>query len=138
MKMLTVIAEDRPGLLANITATLASAGIDILDFVGQSIGGQVVISIQAEPWRQAFRCLAEAGYRTVSHDHLLVRLDHHPGALAGLSRSLAEAGIDVQSMHIVSKDRVSCIVALETTDPERARAVLAGRLVGEVTSTATR
>lgn len=129
MKMLTVIADDHPGLLAEVTSALEQAGIDILDFTGQSLGAQAVLSIKAQPYRAAFRALADAGFRVVSHDHLLVRLENRPGALADLSRMLADAAIDVRGMHIVSRGDQDCIVALETAHARRAREVLRERLV---------
>lgn len=131
MKLLTVIAEDRPGLLADVTAQLEQAGIDILDLDGEAVGGTAVLTLRADPYREAFHSLSRAGFRVVGHDHLLVRLDKHPGALAELSRQLADAHIDIRGMHIISRDAATGIVALETGEPARARALLADRLVRE-------
>lgn len=131
MKVLTVIDQDHPGLLAEVTAVLEQARIDILDFSAQAFGGTAVISFQVEPYRVAFRLLSDAGFRVISHEHLLVRLDKHAGALAELSRRLAQAQVNVRGMHIVNQDDSACIVALETVDTARAREVLADLLVLE-------
>lgn len=131
MKVLTIIGQDHPGLLAEITAVLEQARIDILDFSAQAFGGTAVISFQIEPYRVAFRLLSDAGFRVISHEHLLVRLDKHAGALAELSRRLAQAQVDVRGMHIVNRDDSACMVALETVDTARAREVLADLLVLE-------
>jgi len=58
-----------------------------------------------------------------------VRLERRPGALAELSRKLADADIDVRGMHIVNKDALTGIVALETADHKKARKVLEDILV---------
>jgi histidine decarboxylase len=87
--------------------------------------------LQLQPYRAAFRLLSNAGYRVISHEHLLVRLEKRPGALAALSRRLADAQVDVRGMHIVNKDQAAVIVALEATQPDRARSVLADLLVLE-------
>jgi len=131
MKVLNIIQENHPGLLAEVTAVLEKAKIEILDFSGQVVGETAVISLQVKPYRAAFRLLSDAGYRVISHQHLLVRLDKRPGALAALSRRLADARIDVRGMHIVNKDETACIVALETIQADQARAVLADALVVE-------
>jgi len=131
MKVLNIIQENHPGLLAEVTAVLEEAKIEILDFSGQVVGETAVISLQVKPYRAAFRLLSDAGYRVISHQHLLVRLDKRPGALAALSRRLADARIDVRGMHIVNKDETACIVALETIQADQARAVLADALVVE-------
>ena len=65
----------------------------------------------------------------MASEHLLVRLERHPGALAQLSRRLAEANVDVRGMHIVTKDDEAGIVALETADHKKAREILRDMLV---------
>lgn len=134
MKMLTVVAEDRPGLMVEITSVLEEAGIEIVDFAGQTLAGTAVLNLRAEPLDEAFRRLSAAGFRVVSHDHVLVRLENHPGALGELSRLLAEARIDVRGMHIVGRQQAASIVALETPDADRARDVLGDRLVQDPTA----
>jgi hypothetical protein len=65
----------------------------------------------------------------VASEHLLVRLERRPGALAELSRKLADASIDVRGMHIVNKDARTGIVALETADYDKAKQILKDMLV---------
>lgn len=131
MKALSIIQENHPGLLAEVTTLLEQKDIPLIDFAGQVVGDTAVISLTVEPYKETFRLLSDAGYRVVASNHLLVRLDKHPGAVAELSRRLAEAEVDVRGMHIVNKDDKAGIVALETVDYERARSVLEDILVWE-------
>jgi hypothetical protein len=73
--------------------------------------------------------LSDSGYRVIASEHLLVRLEKHPGALAELSRRLAEENVNVRGMHIVNNDEYAGIIALETLDHEKAREVLKDILV---------
>jgi hypothetical protein len=130
MKGLTIVQEDHPGLLAEITTLLEQRGIAVKDFAGISLGSTAVISLTVDRNKEVFRLLSDAGYRVVASEHLLVRLEKHAGALAELSRRLAEANVDVRGMHIVNKDAKAGIVALETLDYEKAREVLKDILVG--------
>ena len=130
MKGLTIVQEDHPGLLAEITTLLEQRVIAVQDFAGISLGDTAVISLTVERYKDVFRLLSDAGYRVIASEHLLVRLEKHPGALAELSRRLAEANVDVRGMHIVNKDEKAGIVALETVDYEKARQVLEDILVG--------
>jgi len=129
VKVLTIIEQDRPGLLAEITAVLEQAQIEILDFSAQVIGDTAAIGFQVTHYLAAFRLLSGAGYRVISHEHLLVRLGKHPGALAELSRRLAVAHVDVRGMHIVNQDESAALVALETMDTAKAREVLSDLLL---------
>ena len=131
MKALTIIREAHPGLLAEVTTLLEQEGIDVIDFAAQVVGNTAVISLTVGPYRETFRLLSDAGYRVVANDHLLVRLDKHSGALAELSRRLADARVDVRGMHIINKDENAGIVALEMASLEVAREVLKDILVWE-------
>lgn len=129
MKTLNIIHDDHPGLLAEVTTLLEQNGIAVLDFAGLSVGNTAVISLTIERYKDAFRLLSDADYRVIASEHLLVRLEKHPGALAELSRRLAEENVNVRGMHIVNKDENAGIVALETLDHEKARKVLKDILV---------
>ena len=129
MKVLTIIQDNHPGLLAEVTEVLEREGIGVQDFTGSTLGDTAVITLTVGPYQQAFRLLSDAGYRVVASEHLLVRLERHPGALAELSRRLADANVDVRGMHIVNQDARAGIVALETLDHEKAREILKELLV---------
>jgi hypothetical protein len=129
VKVLNIIQEDHPGLLAEVTTVLEKEGITVHDFAGLTVGNTAVISLTIERDKEAFRLLSDAGYRVIASEHLLVRLEKHPGALAELSRRLAEENVNVRGMHIVNNDETAGIVALETIDHEKAREVLKDILV---------
>jgi hypothetical protein len=129
VKVLNIIQEDHPGLLAEVTTVLEGEGITVQDFAGLSVGSTAVLSLTIERDQEAFRLLSDAGYRVIASEHLLVRLEKHPGALAELSRRLAQENVNVRGMHIVNNDETAGIVALETVDHEKAREVLKDILV---------
>jgi hypothetical protein len=124
VKVLNIIQEDHPGLLAEVTTLLEREGIAVTDFAGHSVGNMAVISLGIDRDKDAFRLLNDAGYRVIASEHLLVRLHKQPGALAKLSRRLAEQDINVRGMHIVNRDENTAVVALETADHEKAREAL--------------
>jgi hypothetical protein len=129
MKALNIIQEDHPGLLAEVTTLLEKENIAVQDFAGLTVGRTAVISLTIEQYKTAFQILRDAGYRVIASEHLLLRLEKHPGALAELSRRLAQEKVNVRGMHIVNKDENAGIVALETADYEKARQVLKDILV---------
>jgi len=130
MKTMVVIERSRPGLLAAVTGLLAENEVGLDDFSGQVVGKTAVISLRTSRYQRGLRVLSEAGYHVYASETLLVRLDEGPGALARLSRRLADADVNVRGLHIVNKDAQAGIVALETMDQDKAREVLADMLVG--------
>ena len=131
MKSLSIISEGHTGLLAEVTALLEKKGFEVIDFAAQVIGNTAVINLTVEPYEETFRLLSDAGYRVVAQEHLLLRLEKHAGALAELSRRLADAQVEVRGMHIIAADEKAAIVALETPSPGEARKVLKELLIWE-------
>jgi len=58
-----------------------------------------------------------------------VGIEDQPGALAEISRRLANEQVDIRSIHFVNRENSLCIVALETENDYRARQLLHDLLV---------
>ena len=129
MQSLTIIQETRAGLLAEITTLLEGHGIDVRNMDGYTVGSVAVIRLTAEPYRTCFSSLTEAGFKVFVSEQVLILIEDQPGALANISRRLANAQVNVRSIHFVDKKAGSCIVALETEDDYKARQVLNKLLV---------
>lgn len=124
MQRITVIAPNRPGLLAEITELLASKALSISSIVADSVGTQGVLHIDLEPADQALAVLTSAGYNAVTEDVLLVRVEDRPGALAHLSRRLMDAQLDIRGLNMVQRNDGWAVVAIATSDNARAREIL--------------
>jgi len=129
MKQLTVIATNRPGLLADIAKTLGDRGVNIeaLDVEGVDEHGLIVLAV--DRYDEALRALRDAGYTAVTQDALLIRLDDKPGALAAAALRLKDAGLDLRSMHIIRREAGACLVSLVASDNAKAAALLADCLM---------
>jgi len=124
MKQLTVLAPNQPGQLALITEALAKYGVNIEDFDVESHGADGLISLTVDKYDDALRALRDAGYRAVTQDTLLIRLEDKPGALATIALRLKEAGLDLRSMHIVRRTGNVSIATLVADDNVKAAAIL--------------
>lgn len=129
MKQLTVLVPNQPGQLATITEVLANAGVNIEDFDVESNGADGLISLTVDKYDEAMRALRDAGYRTVTQDTLLIRLEDKPGALAVIAARLKEAGLDLRSMHIIRRAENISIASLVANDNAKAAAVLKDVLI---------
>lgn len=129
MKSLTIIQNTRPGLLAEITTLLESNGIDLRSIDGNTVGTLAVISLVAEPYRDSLSVLADAGFKVFVNEQILVHCQDEPGALAEISRRLANVQVDIRSIHFINREADHCIVALETDNDYAARKVLKDLLV---------
>ena len=129
MKSMTIIQETRPGLLAEITTLLEGVGVNMQTIDGDTIGSTAVISIMAEPYEQCFDTLAQAGFKVFPHEQILLGIQDEPGALAEISRKLANEQIDIRSVHLIDREGEKAIVALETENDYRTRQILRDLIV---------
>ncbi len=131
MKLLHVLAPNQPGVLARIAEALAAAGVNIEDFDVESHGAEGILSLTVDKYDEALHILRDLGYRAVTQDTLLIRIEDKPGALAKIAVLLKDAGCDLRSMHIVRRADQFSIVSLVTSDNAAAAAVLRDVLIGE-------
>jgi hypothetical protein len=129
MKSLTIIQETRPGLLAEITTLLERHKIDLRSIDGNTVGSLAVISLAAEPYAACLNLLADEGFKVFANEQILIRVKDKPGALAEISRRLANEQVDIRSVHVVNRENDCAIVALETENDYAARKVLKDLLV---------
>ena len=131
MKILHVLAPNQPGVLARIAETLAAAYVNIEDFDVESHDAEGIISLTVDKYDEALHLLRDLGYRAITQDTLLIRLEDKPGALAKIAVRLKDAGLDLRSMHIVRRTGEFSIVSLVASDNAAAAAVLRDVLIGE-------
>lgn len=130
MKQITIITPpDRPGTLADIAERLAARGVNIVDIDATDDHAHGVIVLEAEPYDDALRALADAGYHAISEEVLIIRIQDQPGALARIAARFREPCININAMRILRRDQGWASVILSTNDNARARALLADCLV---------
>lgn len=126
MQSIRVIVPNRPALLAELTECLANAEVSIAQIVVETHGSGALVRIEVDEGDRALATLTGAGYDAVTDGVLLARIEDRPGALAHLSRQLADAHLNIRSMHHVLREEGYALVAISTDDNERARGVLGG------------
>ena len=124
MRSIRVIVPNRQGLLAELTEVLAAKGISIEQIVAETHDDGAVVRMDVEHDDRALEVLTDAGYHAVTDDVLLARIEDRPGALAHLSRRLADEHVNIRSLHHVRREGGFALVAISTDDNERARRVL--------------
>ena len=125
MNQITIIVPpDRPGTLADLAEKLAARGVNITGIDATDDHAHGVIFLEAEPYDEALRTLADAGYHAMSEEVLVIRLKDEPGALARVAARFREPPINIQAMRILRRDGGWVSVVLSTSDNARARALL--------------
>lgn len=131
MKQLTVIAPNKPGILAAITSIFLEHGVNIEAFDVQVVNKTGVINLTVDNYDIALRALKDHGYKAITEDTLIVRLADKPGALAVVAMRLKNEGLDLRSMHIIRREGGDSIVSLVTSDNGKAAALLSDVILSE-------
>ncbi len=125
MKQIKIITPaDRPGTVADITERLADNGVNILAMEVTDDHAHGVILLEAEPYDEALRALAGAGFDAVSEEVIVIRIKDEPGALARVAARFREPMINISAMRIVRRDGGWATVILSTGDNDAARELL--------------
>lgn len=121
MKQITIPIESRPGELARITRLLADADVNIQSLDTMEDEEQGILVLTVDRYDTALRLLRDAGYQAVTEDAIVIRVIDEPGALARVASRLAEAGVNVRSLHILRRRKGKpSLVSLVTDDNEAA------------------
>jgi hypothetical protein len=128
MNRVTVVAPDRPGLVAELCERLAAREINVTAVDGQVIGQDAVLRLEVDDLIAAIATLIEAGCCVMPSDVVTFMVDNVPGALARVARELWDGKIDIRMMHTISRNAGQCVVAITTNDNARAKELLAGRV----------
>lgn len=126
MKQLSVALKNEPGSLAGVCDALAKSGINIVSLFaegGNGSGAGSVTLVTADE-NTAIRVLAEAGYRPVLSEIVTLKLDDRPGEMAKMTRKLARARVNIESVYILNKGVGFTEIALKVDKPLDARVAL--------------
>jgi hypothetical protein len=129
MKYIMVINKDRKGLVAEISELLGQHSINIDLINANSEGGFAEIRLFTPDNTMALSILNESGFKAVSDENILMRIDDTPGALGRISRTLSENDINIRGITMIEQNQGSNIVAIVTDQDEKARKILKDALV---------
>ncbi len=124
-----VMARDEVGVIADISQALADEGVNLESINAQVVGEGVTIILTTDRSDRALYILNQAGFKAVSDDALVLRLPDEPGALAGVAGSLKDAGVNIESMHILSRQAGYAMIALKTDNRAEAMAAIGNEVI---------
>ena len=124
MNRIIVMAKNEVGVIADISRALADEGINIDSISAEGLDEKGVITLIADNYDEALRVLTHAGFKTVSDESLVLRLKDEPGALAKVAERFKNAGVNIQSLHIIDRRNGHAIVALSADDRAKAETLV--------------
>ena len=124
----SMAVSDKVGEGVNVLSTLAEAGVNLLAFTGFPRGRRAQVDFIPEDSKLFSSVAKKSGWEVnPKKTGFLVQGDDHPGAIAGLLRPLADAGINVTAVDAVvaGEGRYGAILWVKPESVTKA-----GRLLG--------
>ena len=129
MKTITVVADDKVGLLADISYILAKSKINIESVNVDVVAGKAIISLSLSDIAKGKTVVEAGGYIVEEANAVVVKLPDSPGELGKVTDMLAKDGINIQGLHTLSKDGTNTVVAILVDKPRRANTLLGKVLI---------
>ncbi len=125
MKEFDVYIQDKPGELAKICGLLGNQGVNIKAIASERSAKKPLVKIVTDDEVTAKAALSRVpGVSFELKEVIVVRLPDKPGELAKITRRLAKASINVDSIYILGKDRGTTEMVLTVDDPRKAESLL--------------
>ena len=125
IKQITVVAEDKVGLLADISYILGKARVNIESLSAEASGNKCIIDLAVKDDKKATELLTYNGYQVLQPDMLVVRIMDKPAQMAQFTSKLSKEKIRIITLSIITKENGFDTYSLQVDHPAKAKRVLA-------------
>ncbi len=131
MKRITIDVQNEVGVIARITGILADNDINIRNLNTELMDedGMVFITTEDEDHDKALWWLADAGFKAMTEETLIISMPDQPGALAKVAEKFRDHNINILSIHIVHRIHGDTFISVSTDDQDKARELFRDQLV---------
>ena len=125
IKQLSIFVENKAGRLAEITAVLAEANVDIRAISIADTSDFGILRLIVDHPDEAVEALKKAGMTVSLTSVIAIGIHDRPGEFAKAMRILADEHIAIEYMYaFISRDKGKACVILRVDDDQRAVSVL--------------
>jgi len=125
LREITFTLPNRPGALARVARTLAQEKINLAAISVDSAAGKGRVRLIVNDPERATALLRSAGFAVEVREMIAVRLEDRFGTFLRVLETLAQEGINIQSVALlVAREGNQTLVALSTNDVARTRKLL--------------
>lgn len=124
MKAVTIVADDKVGLLADISYILGKAKINIESINADLVGGKAIIGLTISDEQRGKSVLEASGYKVSELNSVILKLKDNPGELNKITAMLSKEGINIESVHMLSKDKDNTVLSMVVDKPKRTISLL--------------
>lgn len=124
MTEFTIHLANRPGQLAGLAKVMSDGGVNIEALAAFGLGEIGIVRLVVGDAEGARRVISDAGLVAEERRVLTTVLSHRPGALAALTQSLADAGVNIDGMYVLHTRGDEIELAIAVADADAAKAAI--------------
>ena len=124
LKEFDVYVQNKPGELAKVCEMLGDDGVNIKAIASERGNARPMIRIVTDDETTAKSALARSGTPYDLRDVIAVKMIDRPGELGKISRRLAKAMVNVDSIYIIGKDGGTTDIAFTVDNIQKAENAL--------------
>ena len=125
-RQLTLILENRPGVLAKVCGDLAQAKINIKGIYVENLVDHSAVRVIVDDSDKATHLLGTAGVLVFENEVVAVSANNKPGALVAIALRLGKARVNIDYMYASTPERGRATVFLRVNHVKRAQEALKG------------
>jgi hypothetical protein len=124
MKQFDIFIRDRPGELAKVAEALAARAINIKAIASERANERPFVRIVTNDEQSTRAALEDGRLQYQETEIMTISLLDRPGELAKVAKKLGKAGININSIYILERERGITTLAVSVDDISRAKTVL--------------
>jgi len=130
MKSITIVADDRVGLLADISYILGKSNVNIDGLYVDVIGGRAVINMEVKDPKKAADVLVRNGFKTMDPSSIVIKVSNN--SMEKITEMLEVEKISVKDLSMLSSDSSEGIFAINVDKPRKATKMLSPFMLGNL------
>ena len=120
-KQFEIYVQNKPGEVARLTEVLAKNAVNVRGISTDLGGPKSIIRVITDDEVSARSILKANGIENQERDVLVISMSDKPGELAKMTRKLAKAGINIESLFILGSKTNDVHVAVGVDQREKAQ-----------------
>jgi hypothetical protein len=132
MKPLTIIMQDRVGLISDMSYVLGKERINIDGIDANVVGKKIVVTILVKNPGKAMEILKRNGFSNFDSEYIVVKIGDKPGEMAKVTELLKKKKVNILHLHQIPGEEGEALVAIKTNRPRASREILKPFMVSDL------
>ncbi|MGE5237215.1 MAG: ACT domain-containing protein [Chloroflexota bacterium] len=120
VKQLTFMMPDRPGLLADVSAAIAAAKVNIASICAYAMEDTATFMLVTDGNAKAKKVIAKMGADVTEQDVVVVEMPNRPGELEKVAEKVAQGNVNIHYLYGTSSSGKTGNCVFSSADDKKA------------------